>query len=134
MFYVYKHKVIVTDPDLQDPAYPNTLHLTKGVIHQVDVMFQSGCAHETHVQIWQANRQIWPTNRGATLTGDATIISFREFQPVAPGSQILTIKSWYDETEGVSGKYIEVHIGLLPKKIIQPLSFEELLAAAAGIE
>lgn len=132
MFYVYRHKVIVTDPDTQ--ATPNTLHLTKGVIHQVDVMFQSGTLHETHVQIWQANRQIWPTNRGKTLTGDATIISFREFHPVAPGSQILTIKSWYDTDDGVSGKFIEVHIGLLPKKIIQPLSFEELLAAAAGIE
>jgi len=27
-----------------------------------------------------------------------------------------------------------INIGLLPKRIIQPLSFEELLAAAAGIK
>lgn len=130
MFYVYRHKVIVTDPDTQ--ALPNIIHLTEGVIHQVDVMFQAGCAHDVHVQIWQANHQIWPTNREESLTGDATIISFREFHPIAPGNQILTIKSWYGVDK--TGFYIEVHLGLLPKKIIQPLSFEELLAAAAGIE
>lgn len=132
MFYVYRPDA--DDPVDEEAADPKTydIHLTEGVIHQVDVMFQSGCLFDVHVQIWQANQQLWPTNRGASLVGDATIVSFREFHPVAPGNQILTIKSWSGGT--YTDKFIEVHIGLLPKKIIQPLSFEELLAAAAGIE
>lgn len=130
MFYVYRHAV--QDTETEAAPKEDEIHLSKGVIHQVDVMFQSGCAHDIHVQIWQANQQIWPTNRGESIVGDATIVSFREFHPVAPGSQILTIKSWSGGT--VDGKYIEVHLGLLSKKIIQPLSFEELLIAAAGIE
>lgn len=130
MFYVYRPPAAVSETEAAPKEYD--IHLTKGVIHQVDIMFQSGCEFDVHVQIWQADHQIWPTNRGATLVGDATIISFREFYPIAPGNQILTIRSWSGQT--VTDKYIEVHIGLLPKKIIQPLSFEELLAAAAGIQ
>lgn len=132
MFYVHKHKVIVTE--LKAAPHQQDIHLTEGVIHQVDVMFQSGCAYEIACQIWQATHQIWPTNRGAVLTGDATVISFREFYPVAPGNQILTLKLWTNDPTNVYDKYVEIHLGLLPKKIIQPLSFDELLAAAAGIE
>jgi len=130
MFYVYRHKVV--DADVVGDKKEDDLHLTEGVIHQVDVMFQSGCVHNIHVQIWHANQQLWPTNRDEDLTGDATIVSFREFHPIHPGNQILTIKSWHTLT--TVDKYIEVHLGVLPKKIIQPLSFEELLAAAAGID
>lgn len=130
MFYVYRHKVLAGDD--VDNKQEDNIHLTEGVVHQVDVMFQSGCENQIHVQLWQADRQLWPTNRDESLTGDGTIISFREFHPVAPGNQILTIKSWH--TLAIEDKYIEVHLGVLPKKVIQPLSFEELLAAAAGIE
>lgn len=130
MFYVYRPDAVVSEA-ITAPKEDN-IHLTEGVIHQVDIMFQSGCALDVHVQIWQANQQLWPTNRGASMVGDATIISFREFHPIAPGNQILTIKSW--SGQAVVDKNIEVHIGVLPKKIIQPLSFEELLAAAAGID
>lgn len=130
MFYVYRPDAAVSETEANPKE--DDIHLTEGVIHQVDVMFQSGCAFDVHAQIWQANLQIWPSNRGASLVGDATIISFREFLPVAPGNQILTIRSWSGQT--VTDKYIEVHIGVLPRRIIQPLSFEELLAAAAGIE
>jgi len=130
MLYVYRHAV--QDSETKASPREDDIHLTEGVIHQVDIMFQSGCDHDIHIQIWHANQQIWPTNRGESLVGDATIISFREFHPVAPGNQVLTIKSWSGGT--VDDKYIEIHLGLLPKKIIQPLSFEELLIAAAGIE
>ena len=130
MFYIHRHQVV--DGDIEATPNEAELHLTEGVIHQVDVMFQSGCVHDIHVQIWQSNIQIWPTNRGESLTGDGTIVSFREFYPIAIGNQLLVIKSWGPAI--ALDKYIEVHLGVLPKKIIQPLSFEELLAAAAGID
>lgn len=130
MFYILRKKIEIAH--VEATPYEEDIHLTEGVIHQVDVMFQSGCNHEINVQIWQANQQIWPSNRGKSLTGDATIVSFREFYPVAPGNQILTVKAWGPDP--ALDKYIEVHLGVLARRIIQPLSFEELLAAAAGIE
>jgi len=113
-------------------VYELNMKLTAGIIHQVDVLFQDECAHKQHVQIFHANFQIWPSNRGANLRGNATVISFREFYEILPGDPPLTAKFWYDSTQ--TWKETIIQIGLLPKRIIQPMAFEELLAAAAGIE
>lgn len=130
MFYIHRHQVVIAD--IEATKHTADIHLTEGVIHQVDVMFQQGCVHDIHVQLWLANIQLWPSNRGQSMTGDGTIISFREFFPVSPGNQIITVKAWGPDP--ALDKYVEIHLGVLPKKVIQPLSFEELLAAAAGIE
>lgn len=129
MFYVFSYT-----PDGDDvAATPHDLpmHLAAGVIHQVDVLFQDGCKHEEFVQIWLANMQLWPTNRGQKLRGNATVVSFREFYELSVGSSLLTAKVWSTLTS--DWKEVIVQIGLLPKKAIQPLSFDDLLAAAKGI-
>jgi len=130
VFYVFSHTptAVLTEKT----ATELQLRMTAGVIHQVDVLFQDGCAHETFVQIFQADFQIWPTNRGEYLRGNATVVSFREFYELVPGGALLTAHIW--STLTTDWKEVIVQIGLLPKRIIQPMAFEELLSAAAGIE
>ena len=53
--------------------------MSAGVIHQADILFPDDCDHNIRVQIFDANFQIWPSNRGASIRGDATVISFRDF-------------------------------------------------------
>ena len=129
MFYVFTHPVttgdIVTDKTRLD------LELTAGVIHQVDVLFQDGCDHLVNVQIFQANHQLWPSNRGAALKGNATVVSFREFLDLRPGGTDLHAIIWGDGV--ITGVDVIIQIGLLPKRVLQPLSFEELLKAATGV-
>ena len=131
MFYAFTHKINVaaTAPYTTYP-YSLSLALTAGVIHQVDILFQDGCNHEVEVQIFQANFQLWPSNRGAVIKGNATVVSFREFLELAAGgaelTAIINVDGSADDVD------IVIQIGLLPKKIIQPLSFEELLSAATG--
>lgn len=135
MFYVFKETittaVIVTAPIEHD------MDLITGIIHQVDVLFEDGCEHEVHVQIFQGSTQVWPSNQAnrdgtpATMTGDATVVSFREFFELRPGATDLKLKIWGDGT--VDDKHVVVQIGLLPKSVLQPLSFKELLAAATGV-
>lgn len=129
MFYTFS-----CTPDADDTkADPHKLkmQLTAGIVHQVDVLFQNGCGHEVFVQIFSDNMQVWPSNRGETLRGNATVISFREFYEIVPGNTDLTAKIWTTLDEEF--KEVIINIGLLPKRIIQPLSFEELIAAAAGV-
>lgn len=126
MFYAFS--TTVTTADTAAAKREVRLPLTAGVIHQVDVLFQAGCDHEVNVQIFQANFQLWPSNRDATMKGNATVISFREFLELEPGGTELTAYIWGDGT--VTGKEVVIQIGLLPKRILQPLSFEELLSAA----
>lgn len=130
MFYVFSHTP--TEVLAEATATEVPIPLTAGIIHQVDVLFQDGCDHETFVQIFQADFQVWPTNRGEYLRGNATVVSFREFYELAPGGSILTAHIW--STLTTDWKEVIVQIGLLPKRIIQPMAFDELLSAAAGIE
>lgn len=130
MFYVFT----CTPGEGPDNNYPNDfpLQLVPGIIHQVDVLFQDGCNHAEYIQIFDDLRQLWPTNRGERMRGNATVISFREFYEITPGNNILTAKVATALTGG-DIKEIVVQIGLLPKRIIQPMSFDELLVAAAGM-
>lgn len=130
MFYAFSYT-----PNASDTAgnpYNLKMQLTAGVIHQVDVLFQAGCNHEEFVRINDDNFQLWPLNRGGMLRGNATVISFREFYELQPGNTILTAKIW--TSLAADFKEIIIQIGILPKRVIQPLSFDELLAAASGLE
>lgn len=129
MFYTFPYTPGATDTEAN--PHKLELQLTAGIIHQVDVLFQNGCGHEEFIQVFSDNMQIWPSNRGEKLRGNATVISFREFYEISPGNTDLTAKIWTTLPDGF--KEIIINIGLLPKRIIQPLSFEELLSAAAGI-
>ncbi len=105
--------------------------LTAGIIHQVDVLFQKDAAHLINVQIYHGGHQLWPTNPGSSLKGDSTVISFREFYELKGSSNDLHALIWWEDTETL--KEVIIQIGILPKKIIQPLSFDELTAALAGL-
>lgn len=129
MFYVFSYTPTASDTEA-DP-YKLDMKLSSGVIHQVDVLFQSGANHEEFCRIFNANHQLWPTNRGEKLRGNATVVSFREFYKVTYGETLLRAEIWTTLT--VNFKEIIVQIGLLPQRIIQPLSFEELLNAASGL-
>lgn len=130
MFYVFTCTPTADNSESSPETFE--LQMAAGVIHQVDVLFQSGCGHEEFIEIYDDNFQVWPSNRGEKLRGDATVVSFRDFYELKPGNTILTAKVW--STLGADYKEVIVQIGLLPKKVLQPLSFDELLAAATGLK
>lgn len=128
MFYAFSYTPDISDTEA-DP-YIMPLQLTAGVIHQVDVLFQSGCTHKIFVRIFDGGHQLWPTNRGEKMRGDGTVISFREFYEMLPGKTNLVAKIWTTLTADF--KEVIVQIGVLDKAILQPLSFKELIAAMSA--
>lgn len=128
MFYVFSYTPSASDT--ASSPHVLAMHLTAGIIHQVDVLFQSGCNHKIFIQIFDGNLQIWPTNRGEKIRGDATIISFREFYKMLPGDSFLRAHIWTTLTTDF--KEIILQLGVLPKAALQPLSFDELIKAVKG--
>jgi len=128
MFYTFSYTPTAADTE----ANPHELKmkLTTGVIHQVDILFQDGCNHEEFVKVLLEDFQLWPSNRDEKMRGNATVISFREFHELKQGSTILTAHIW--TTLAADFKEVLIQVGLLPKEIIQPFSFQELLSAALG--
>jgi len=123
MFYAFAYTV--TADDLVTAKYKLDMVLTAGVIHQVDVLFQKDCAHKINVQIFQGGHQLWPSNRGFAIRGDATIISFREFLELRGARNDLYALIW--TTDATVLKEIIIQIGILPREIIQPISFNQLV-------
>ena len=66
------------------------------------------------------------------MTGNATVISFREFYEIKLGATDLVMLAWGDGV--IDDVEVILQIGLLPKRVLQPLSFKELLAAATGVK
>lgn len=130
MFYAFPYTV--DGSETEAAPYELPMQLTAGVIHQVDVLFQDGCNHEVFVQIFREAHQLWPSNRGEALRGNATATSFREFFELSKGNSKLTAHIW--TTLSADFAEVVIQLGVLPKRIIQPMSFDELLSAAAGIE
>ena len=128
MFYAFSYTPSATDTAAAPKKLP--LPLSKGIIHQVDVLFQTGCDHKVFVQIWNDNFQLWPINRGEKLRGNATVISFRDYFELEKGSTELTAYIW--TTLSADFAEVIIQLGVLPKEVLQPMSFDALLKAATG--
>ncbi|MDD2777562.1 MAG: hypothetical protein PHI16_01525 [Methanocellales archaeon] len=101
--------------------------ISAGVIHQVDILFPDGCDHNIRVQVFDQDFQLWPSNRNATIRGDATVVSFRDFVEITPDNNVLKGVAWWADTE--TAQTVFIHIGVLPREILQPFSLAELLRA-----
>jgi hypothetical protein len=103
------------------------MSLSAGIVHQVDVLFPDTADHNIRVQIFDAGFQLWPSNRDATIRGDATVVSFRDFYEMTQSNNILTAKAWWADTETACTVFVQ--IGVLPRSVLQPFSLAELLRA-----
>jgi len=103
------------------------MSLSAGIIHQVDVLFPDNADHNIRVQIFDSSLQLWPSNRNATIRGDATVVSFRDFYELTAHNNVLTVKAWWADTETACTVFVQM--GLLPRAVLQPFSLAELLRA-----
>jgi len=130
MFYSYN--ITVTHSTTEATAEFTRLFLSAGVIHQIDILFPVNANKEVYVKLLDAGFQVMPSNPEDAIRANNTVISTREFYDIPAGGNILTVKAW--NVHGADDFMISVNIGVLPRRILQPFSFKELLAAALGME
>lgn len=128
MFYSYN--ITVTTAHTEAAPKEETLYLSAGVIHQIDLSFPSTSDKDLYARIFHGGYQLVPTNRDSAIRADDTIISTREFYELTAESNELTVVAWNTQDSG--SLLLTVNIAILPKKILQPFSFDELLKAALG--
>lgn len=125
MFYSWP--VTVAAGNTVDNKKTIKMPMSMGVIHQVDILFPDTADHNVRVQVFDANFQLWPSNRNATIRGDATVVSFRDFYELKESNNTLTARAWWEDVETAITVFVQ--IGVLPKSILQPFSLAELLRA-----
>ena len=130
MFYSYN--ITVTAAGSESDPVDTVVRVSAGVIHQIDILFPVNANREVYVKIFQGGYQICPSNRSGAIRANNTVISTREFYDLIPGANTLVISAW--NVHATDDFMISVNIGVLPRRILQPFSFKELLAAALGME
>jgi hypothetical protein len=125
MFYSWP--IVVAAGNIESNKAEIEMSMSSGIIHQVDIMFPDTCDHDIRVQIFDASFQLWPSNRGGTVRGDAAVVSFRDFYEMTPANNVLKGFAWL--TNADKAGTIWIHIGVLPRYILQPFSLAELLRA-----
>ena len=130
MFYSYN--IDVTPLGSEANPVDTPVRLSAGVIHQIDILFPVNANREVYVKIFQGGYQLCPSNRSGAIRANNTVISTREFYDLIPGANDLTIRAW--NVHAADTFMISVNIGVLPRRILKPFSFKELLAAALGME
>lgn len=125
MFYSWP--IVVAAGNVESNKAVIEMPMSSGVIHQVDIMFPDTCDHDIRVQIFDASLQLWPSNRDGTVRGDAAVISFRDFYEMQAANNVLKGIAWL--TNAAKASTIWIHIGVLPRSILQPFSLAELLRA-----
>jgi len=130
MFYSFNIDVTALGSEA-NPVY-TVVRLSAGVIHQIDVLFPVNANREVYVKILHGGYQLCPSNRSGAIRANNTVISTREFYDLIPGANTLTIKAW--NVHATDDFMISVNIGVLPRRILQPFSFNELLKAALGMD
>ena len=129
MFFSYN--ITVTHGTAEATAEFTDFELAAGIIHQVDILFPVNANREIYVKLLDGGYQFLPSNPEDAIRANNTVISTREFYELLPGRNILTCQAW--NTHGADDFLISINIGILPRRILQPFSFRELLAAALGM-
>ena len=130
MFYSYN--ITVSSGTTEATAEFTKAVLSAGIVHQIDILFPVNANREVYVKILDAGFQVMPSNPEDSIRANNTVISTREFYEIPVGGNIFTVKAW--NVHATDDFMISVNIGVLPRRILQPFSFKELLAAALGME
>lgn len=92
------------------------LPLTQGVIHQIDVVFPTGCAGLLYAALNYGLFQVWPYNTGEYFHTDGETISFREHWELLFPPWELSLYTYNLDT--VYSHSVIIRLGILPRKFI----------------
>jgi len=94
------------------------LKLTAGIVHYIEIKFPAGCAGLVHVRLLHGAHPVVPLNIDDDINGDAETIPFKEFYPLSPGANLLTLQAWNEDT--VYDHSISVRVGVLSEEELNP--------------
>lgn len=96
MFYVYTLYVPANTP--KTTPVTTTMHLTAGIVHQVELSFPPGCAALAHAAIYHFEHQVWPTNPEEDFAwDDYTITLPRQAHRMSSPPYDLSLRAWSED-------------------------------------
>jgi len=128
----FSTNITVTHDTSEDAPEETIIKCSSGIIHQIAIIFPVNSNREVYVKLMDEAYQLFPTNRLGWIRANNTIISSREFYELSPSRNSITVFAY--NAHATLDFLITVNLGILPRSILQPFSFKELIAAALSIE
>jgi len=125
---IYAFEITTSANTAQVNEDETKLFLTAGVVHQLDILFPTGCAGLAYIKIHHGGHQLWPLNVNTYFHTDGETISFKEFYhlktaPFELMAYTYNLDDTYDHT-------VYIRIGVLKQSEVQgiwlPWSDEEI--------
>ena len=115
MFYDF----ILTVPAATTKAIPaeETLKLTHGIIHRVEIEFPAGCVGLVSCIILHWEHQLYPLNTQGYFSADDHVIAFDDYFQLFYAPYTLKVRGWAPNT--AYQHKIRIRIGLLPRSIAE---------------
>lgn len=118
MFYDFAITVAANTTEA-NPTW-QTMKLTKGVVHRVEVQFPIGCRALAHCVIMHGGHQFLPTNPDGNFASDGYVIPIDEHYELKAAPYSLRAKCWNEDD--TYQHVITVRVGVLAKEVLSPLT------------
>ena len=118
MFYDFA--ILIPAGTTEAAPKEETLKLTYGIIHRVEVEFTPGCHRYAFVRIYKDEHQLLPTNPDQAFASDGHTIVIDEHEELFYPPYTLVVRGYSPEAD--YDHTIIVRVGILPPQIIAPMA------------
>ena len=113
MFYDFA--VSVPANTLESAPVEQTLKLTHGIIHKVEVQFPIGTQALAHCKILEGGHQFLPTNPEGSFASDGYVIPIDEYYEFYTEPYTLKVRCWNDDD--TYQHTITIRVGIMESKV-----------------
>lgn len=111
----YRAALTIQAGVLASTPVTKVLSLCPGFITEVELLFPSGHAGLTYLQIWYHERQVFPTTAGQAFRGDDHLITFNEHFSVSEVPHEIELRGWAPTTTLEHTIYVDVTVEAPPE-------------------
>ena len=94
------------------------IKISRGVIHQVGVLFPDGCNGMVKVTLHDGGHQFSPSTEGMDYIGSGQLVLGQEHYKPEAGTNQIAVKAWSPDT--TYNHEITVYLWILPENILLP--------------
>lgn len=115
---IFTKEITLAAGQTEATATSTKLKMSKGVIHEFNAVFPSGCVQLVNLKIYQGGHQLFPSTEGMVFSGNNEVIDFKTFHELGSEENYLDIVAW--NTDDTYPHTITVRFGVLPKYVLLP--------------
>jgi len=127
---IYVFDITTTKNTSSSNKKKTVLRMEQGIIYKIEISFPPGSAGLLHLQINDALHQVWPTNEGASFSGDNVEIDFENEYPLIAPPYELSAYTWNEDELWDHDVTIRLGIKSIPGATTMTTELAEAMAGA----